>query len=41
MKQYKLILGKLEKTGKTYMSLKGREIENGARTVDFEIPVLW
>jgi hypothetical protein len=41
MKQYKLTLGKLEKTGKTYMSLKGREIENGARTVDFEIPVLW
>ncbi|MBE9597880.1 hypothetical protein [Pedobacter sp. MC2016-24] len=39
MKQYKLTIGKLEKNGKTYMSLKGREIENGVRTVDFEIPV--
>jgi hypothetical protein len=39
MKQYKLTIGKLDKNGKTYLSLKGREIENGARTVNFEIPV--
>lgn len=41
MKQYKLTIGKLEKTGKTYLSFKGREIENGAKTVDFEIPVIF
>jgi hypothetical protein len=39
MKQYKLTIGQLDKNGKTYMSLKGREIENGVRTVYFEIPV--
>lgn len=39
MRQYKFTIGKLEKTGKTYMSLKGREIENGAKTIDFELPV--
>lgn len=39
IKQYKLTIGRLAKTGKTYMSLKGREIEGGAKTVDFELPV--
>lgn len=39
MRQYKLTIGRLEKNGKTYMSLKGREIENGVKTVDFELPV--
>ncbi|MBB4110225.1 hypothetical protein [Pedobacter zeae] len=39
MRQYKFTIGKLEKTGKTYMSLKGREIENGTKTIDFELPV--
>jgi len=39
MRQYKLTIGRLEKNGKTYMSLKGREIENGVKTFDFELPV--
>ncbi len=39
MRQYKFTIGKLEKSGKTYMSLKGREIENGAKTIDFELPI--
>jgi hypothetical protein len=41
MKQYKITIGRLEKNGKTYMSLKGREIEYGAKTVDFELPVIF
>ncbi|MBO9672823.1 MAG: hypothetical protein J7577_05240 [Sphingobacteriaceae bacterium] len=39
MRLYKFTIGKLEKSGKTYMNLKGREIENGAKTIDFELPV--
>jgi hypothetical protein len=39
MRQYKFTIGKLEKSGKTYMSLKGREIENGAKITDFELPI--
>jgi len=39
MIQYKFTIGRLEKNGKTYMSLKGREVEDGAKTVDFELPV--
>ena len=39
MIQYKFTIGRLEKNGKTYMSLKGTEIEDGAKTVEFELPV--
>ena len=39
MKQYKFTIGRLEKNGKTYMSLKGREVEDGEKTVEFELPV--
>lgn len=38
-RQYKLTVGRLEKNGKTYMSLKGREIENGEKKIDFELPL--
>jgi hypothetical protein len=41
MKQYKFTIGRLEKNGKTYMSLKGREIEDGEKTVEFELPVIF
>jgi len=41
MKQYELTVGRLEKNDKTYLSLKGREIENGAKLVDFELPVIF
>ncbi|WP_169472350.1 hypothetical protein [Pedobacter hiemivivus] len=39
MEQYKLAIGRIAKNGKTYMSLKGGEIDCGAKTVDFELPV--
>jgi hypothetical protein len=39
MVQYKFTIGRLEKNGKTYMSLKGREVKEGAKTIDFEVPV--
>lgn len=39
IKQYKFTIGRLEKDGKTFMSLKGREIEDGVKIVDFELPV--
>lgn len=38
-RQYKLTIGRLEKNGKTYLSLKGREIENGEQKVNFELPL--
>jgi len=41
MKQYKFTVGRLDKNGKTFMSLKGREIEDGAKVVDFELPVIF
>lgn len=41
LKQYKLTIGRLEKNGKTYISLKGREVEGGARTVDFDVPIMF
>ncbi len=40
-KQYTFTIGRLEKNGKTYMSLKGREIESGEKLVDFELPVIF
>lgn len=40
-KQYKLTIGQLEKNGKIYLSIKGREFEYGAQTINFEIPVLF
>ena len=41
VKQYTLTVGRLEKNGKTYMSLKGREVKEGVKTVDFELPVIF
>lgn len=37
--QYKFTIGRLDKNGKTYMSIKGWEIESGAKKLDFEIPI--
>jgi hypothetical protein len=39
MIQYQFTIGRLEKNGKTYMSLKGREVEDGVKTVDFQLAV--
>lgn len=40
-KQYKFTIGQLEKNGKTFMSVKGQEIENGAKQVSFELPLIF
>jgi len=37
--QYKLTVGRLEKNGRTYISLKGKEVKDGIKTIDFELPV--
>lgn len=39
VKQYKFTLGKLENSGKTIMIIKGKEIKDGEKSVDFEIPI--
>jgi hypothetical protein len=39
VKQYKFTLGKLDNNGKTIMIIKGKEIKNGEKLVDFEIPI--
>ena len=36
-KIYKLTIGRLEKNGKTFMNLKGTEIEGGVKTIEFEL----
>ena len=41
MKRYDFTIGILEKKGNTYMSLKGREVEDGTKYVDFELPVIF
>lgn len=41
VKQYKCTIGQLEKNGKTFMSIKGQEIENGERQVSFELPLIF
>lgn len=41
LKYYTLTIGKLEKNGKTYMSLKCREMESGEKKIDFELPVVF
>lgn len=40
-KQYKFTIGRLDKTGKTFISIKGQEIENGAKQVSFELPLIF
>lgn len=39
IKQYKVTLGTLEQSGKTFMILKGREYHKGQPVVNFEIPI--
>jgi len=41
IKQYKFTIGRLEKNGKTFMSLKGTEVEDGEKTVEFELPLIF
>jgi hypothetical protein len=39
IKRYKLTLGTLDKTNKTFMTIKGQELKDGQKLVDFEIPI--
>lgn len=39
IKQYKVTLGTLEQSGKTFMILKGQEYHKGQSVVNFEIPI--
>jgi len=39
--QCKFTIGKLERNGKTYMSIKDRKISNGVREIEVEVPVLF
>jgi hypothetical protein len=41
MKLYKVTIGQLETTGKTYIDFKGSEIDNGQKTVSFQIPIIF
>ncbi len=40
-KQYKFTIGRLEKNNKTFMSIKGQEVENGVSKVNFELPLIF
>jgi hypothetical protein len=40
MQLYKVTIGQLETTGKTYIDIKGSEVEGGQRTVNFQIPLI-
>ncbi len=38
---YRIIIGKITKTGQTLVQIKGMEIESGVRTVSFETPLFF
>ncbi|GAB5566122.1 MAG: hypothetical protein Wins2KO_31850 [Winogradskyella sp.] len=40
-KNYKFTIGKLEKNGKTFMQIKGLEINKGVKEVQFDIPIMF
>lgn len=40
-KFYKLTIGRLEKNGKTFLQIKGKEIEKGKTKVAFDIPLIF
>ena len=41
IKKYEFRIGRLEKNEKTYLSIKGLEIENGVKLVEFDLPILF
>ena len=41
IKKYEFTIGKLEKTGKTFMSVKCHEVENGVAVINVEIPLIF
>ncbi|NAY90287.1 hypothetical protein GTQ34_00005 [Muricauda sp. JGD-17] len=40
-KNYKFTIGKLEKNGRTFIQIKGLEINKGEKEVEFDIPLLF
>lgn len=40
-KQYKFTIGKIEKNSKVYMNIEGKEIENGIKKENFNIPLFF
>ncbi|WP_190811676.1 hypothetical protein [Flagellimonas sp. S3867] len=40
-KNYKFTIGKLEKSGRTFIQIKGLEINNGVKEEEFDIPLLF
>jgi len=40
-KEYELSVGRLDKSGKTILWIKCRELSNGTRSVDFELPLIF
>ena len=41
LKRYQVTIGRLEKNHKTVMTIKGTEVLNGVKKVNFEIPILF
>lgn len=41
VKYYTFTIGKIEKTGKTFMLIKGVERNNGEKYIDFEAPIIF
>lgn len=40
VEQYKFTVGFLKRTGRAYVQIKGREMANGFKTVDYEFPLV-
>ena len=40
IQQYKFTVGFLKRTGKVHLQIKGREISNGYKTIDYELPLV-
>jgi hypothetical protein len=41
VKKYEFRIGRLEKNDKTFLSIKGLEIENGVKKVEFDLPIIF
>jgi hypothetical protein len=41
MKSYKVTFGQLERTKQLYMQIQKREIENGQKTLDTQLPLIF
>jgi hypothetical protein len=39
--RFKIVIGQLEKTGKTYLEYTGLKVSNGEKTIDFKLPLVF